>query len=99
MDQNYHENKGEENSIVYPARKREGTYNVVKNMKLKNGWINSMHTTIPGPDCQISYGGLCFPKDTNALNKYMIKSNTPNAVLEATIEERNNMRKDNSNCE
>ncbi len=73
-------------------------YNTVKNMMLKNGWINEMHTTIPGPDGEISYGGLCFPKDTNALNKYMIKSNTPNLVLEATIEERNKMRKDNSNC-
>jgi len=73
-------------------------YNTVKNMMLKNGWINEMHTTIPGPDGKISYGGLCFPKDTNALYKYMIKLNTPNAVLEATIEERNKMRRDNNNC-
>ena len=73
-------------------------YNVVKDMMLKNGWINPMHTTVPGPDGQVSYGGLCFPKDTNALNKYMIKSNTPNKVLEATIKERNDMRKDNDNC-
>ena len=73
-------------------------YNVVKDMMLKNGWINPMHTTVPGPDGQVSYGGLCFPKDTNALNKYMIKSNTPNKVLEATIKERNDMRKDHDNC-
>ena len=38
--------------------------------------INNMHTNIPGPDGQISYGGLCFPKDTNALLKYMIKNET-----------------------
>ena len=73
-------------------------YNVVRDMMLKNGWINEMHTTIPGPDGQVSYGGLCFPKDTNALNKYMIKSNSPNKVLEATIQERNDMRKDHDNC-
>tara|TARA_B100000886_G_scaffold336968_1_gene296762 strand:- start:6802 stop:7641 length:840 start_codon:yes stop_codon:yes gene_type:complete len=73
-------------------------YNVIKDMMLKNGWINPMHTTVPGPDGQISFGGLCFPKDTNALNKYMIKSNTPNKVLEATIKERNEMRKDHDNC-
>ena len=74
-------------------------YNKVKDMMLKNGWINPMHTTIPGPDGQISYGGLCFPKDTNALNKYMIREGTANKVLEATIEERNEMRNDNDNCD
>ena len=54
-----------------------------------------MHTNVPGHDGKISYGGLCFPKDTNALNQYMIKSNTPNKVLEATIKERNKMRDKN----
>ena len=48
-------------------------YNKVKEMMLKNGWINPMHTTVPGPDGQISYGGLCFPKDTNALLEFMKK--------------------------
>jgi len=69
-------------------------YDIVKDIMLKNNWINPMHTTIPGPDNQISYGGLCFPKDTNALNSFMIKKNTPNEVLDATIQERNKMRKE-----
>jgi nucleotide sugar dehydrogenase len=73
-------------------------YDKVKDMMLKNKWINPMHTTIPGPDGQISYGGLCFPKDTNALNKYMIREGTPNKLLNATIEERDDMRKDHDNC-
>lgn len=74
-------------------------YNHVKEMMLKNGWINLMHTIIPGPDGDISYGGLCFPKDTNALMKYMDKMQTPSKVLTATVEERNIMRKDHDNCE
>ena len=74
-------------------------YETVKNMMLRNDWINPMHTTIPGPDGQVSYGGLCFPKDTNALNKYMIREGTPNKVLAATIEERNEMRDDHDNCD
>lgn len=73
-------------------------YNTVKDMMLKNKWINPMHTTVPGPDGQVSYGGLCFPKDTNALNKYMLREGTPNKVLAATIEERNEMRDDHDNC-
>lgn len=73
-------------------------YNKIKSMMIKNGWINSMHTTIPGPDGNISYGGLCFPKDTNALNKYMEKYNSPNLVLSSVITERNSMRFDHDNC-
>jgi hypothetical protein len=67
-------------------------------MMLENNWINSMHTSIPGPDGQISYGGLCFPKDTNALNEYMRKLGTPNQVLESCINERNILRNDHNNC-
>jgi nucleotide sugar dehydrogenase len=74
-------------------------FNLVKNMMLKNSWINPMHTTIPGPDGQLSYGGLCFPKDTNALLKYFEKNNIPSKVLEATIQERNLLRNDNENIE
>jgi nucleotide sugar dehydrogenase len=73
-------------------------YDIVKNMMLKNNWINSMHTTVPGPDGNISYGGLCFPKDTNALLKYMEKQDCPHALLSAVIQERNSMRADADNC-
>ena len=64
---------------------------------LKNGWINPMHTNVPGPDGKLSYGGYCFPKDTNALLNDMKNKGTPYKVLEATIEERNTMRKDDIN--
>jgi UDP-glucose 6-dehydrogenase len=68
----------------------------VKTMMLLNNWINPAHTNIPGPDGLISYGGMCFPKDTNALNEYMKKINTPNLILESCIHERNLMRSDNN---
>ena len=68
-------------------------------MMLKNGWINPMHTNVPGPDGQLSYGGLCFPKDTNALNEFMKRNDIPHRVLDATIGERNEMRDDKDNCE
>lgn len=73
-------------------------YNNVKKMMIKNRWINPMHTTVPGPDGKISYGGLCFPKDTNALLMYMKLHDSPHEVLEATIRERNSMRDDHDNC-
>ena len=84
---------------LYLVCKKNGSdYNKVRDMMLKNGWINKMHTVIPGPDGQISYGGLCFPKDTNALLKYMEKLGTNDKVLKATIDERNEMREDHDNC-
>jgi UDPglucose 6-dehydrogenase len=67
----------------------------VKTMMVANNWINPSHTNIPGPDGLISYGGMCFPKDTNALNEYMKKINSPNLILESCIQERNLMRSDN----
>lgn len=81
------------------CNKNNCNYEIVKDMMLKNDWINPMHTKIPGPDGNISYGGLCFPKDTNALLKYMEKNNTPHKVLENVIKERNEMRQDNQNCD
>ena len=85
------------NELYLLCEKNNCDYNRVKELMLKNGWINPMHTEVPGPDGQLSYGGYCFPKDTNALLQHMIKEDTPNKVLEATINERDEMRKDNTN--
>lgn len=69
-------------------------YTKIKDLMLKNGWINKHHTNIPGQDGEKSYGGLCFPKDTNALLSYMQKNLVPSGILEACIKERNEMRND-----
>jgi UDPglucose 6-dehydrogenase len=82
------------NELFLLCHKTETNYNNVLELMLKNNWINPMHTNIPGHDGNISYGGMCFPKDTNALNSFMKKNNIPNKVLESTINERNEMRKD-----
>ena len=82
---------------MYLTCKKNGSnFNLVKDMMLKNGWINPMHTNVPGPDGKISYGGLCFPKDTNALNEYMKVNSLPSNVIAAAIKERNIMRYEDS---
>lgn len=86
------------NELYATCQKNGSDYNKVREMMLKNKWIHPMHTTVPGPDGKLSYGGLCFPKDTNALNHYMERHGIPNKVLNATIEERNEMREDKDNC-
>lgn len=85
------------NELYLLCQKLDCNYENVKNIMLKNGWINPMHTNIPGPDGKLSYGGLCFPKDTNALLQFMKKNDSPHEILESCINERNKMRNDNNN--
>ena len=81
------------NEIYELCQKHENTnYEIVRNLMLKNGWINPMHTNVPGTDGKLSYGGMCFPKDTNALLEHMKRMNSIHEVLGGTISERNKMR-------
>ena len=82
------------NELYQLCQSKEIDYSRVVTMMLKNGWINPMHTQVPGPDGRLSYGGACFPKDTNALLQEMLRSDTESEVLSATIRERNQMRGD-----
>lgn len=85
------------NELYLLSEKINCRFNVVTDLMLKNGWINPMHTNVPGPDGKLSYGGLCFPKDTNALLEFMKIKNSPCEVLNACVNERNIMRSDNDN--
>jgi len=80
------------NEFYYLAQKVGIDFENVKEMMLQNGWINPMHTDVPGHDGLPSFGGACFPKDTNALHHMMKTLGTPSEVLGATIAERNKMR-------
>jgi UDPglucose 6-dehydrogenase len=80
------------NELYLLCNKINCNYDNVKNLMLKNGWINKMHTDVPGPDGKLSYGGMCFPKDTNALLNFMKINNSECDVLESTINERNKIR-------
>lgn len=85
------------NELYLLCQKTDINYNNVLDLMLKNNWINPMHTKVPGNDGLLSYGGYCFPKDTNALLQFMKNMDSPHQVLEATINERNIMRIDNLN--
>jgi len=85
------------NELYLLCKKNNIEYDNVKDLMIENGWINKMHTDVPGPDGLLSYGGLCFPKDTNALLNFMKDSDVEHKVLESVVNERNNMRNDNDN--
>lgn len=80
------------NEYYLLCQKNNSDFNTIKKLMLKNTWINPMHTTIPGPDNDLGYGGACFPKDTKALCNYMKSYDTPNKVLESVIETNNKIR-------
>lgn len=82
------------NELYLLCQKSGMNFDMIRNMMLKNNWINPMHTQVPGTDGKISYGGMCFPKDTNALLQHMIKEGTSYKVLDAVIKERNELRDD-----
>jgi UDPglucose 6-dehydrogenase len=85
------------NELFLLCEKMDCDYNIVKDLMLKNKWINPMHTDVPGIDGKLSYGGYCFPKDTNALLNHMKREGSHHQVLEACVNERNIMRDDNVN--
>lgn len=54
------------NGINELCNKLGATYENVRQGCLLSGYINSPHTSVPGPDGKSGYGGKCFPKDVNA---------------------------------
>ncbi len=84
------------NELYMTCQSLNTDYNKVVSIMLDNGWINKMHTQVPGPDGKLSYGGVCFTKDTRALLAYMQNLHQYNTVLKACVQERDIMRDEKS---
>jgi len=82
------------NEYYLLCQKNDSDYKKIVELMLKNNWINPMHTDVPGPDGLMAYGGACFPKDTQALNKYMESYKSENLVLSNVIKECKLLRKE-----
>ena len=57
------------NAIYDYCKKLGADYEKVHAGCLLSGYINDMHTQVPGPDGKTGYGGKCFPKDVNAFTQ------------------------------
>jgi len=82
------------NELYLLCQNNGSDFETIKGLMMKNNWINPMHTQVPGHDGKLSYGGACFPKDTNALLQCMKKNGSPHQLLEGCVRERNNLRDD-----
>lgn len=69
------------------VEKMGGDWAKVHTGTLLSGYINDMHTYVPGPDGRLGYGGKCFPKDVNAFAK--ITQGTSMGTLLAPLHELN----------
>ena len=75
-------------NAIYDYCKRMGAdFENVHGGCLLSGYINRMHTDVPGPDGKFGYGGKCFPKDVNALSAWA--KDTPLGKLIAPLHELN----------
>jgi len=85
------------NELYDFCKKKNLDFENIRKLMLNNNWINPMHTLVPGIDGNLSYGGNCFPKDTNALLSLMKNCSSHHSILKSTINERNSMRQDKQN--
>jgi nucleotide sugar dehydrogenase len=67
-------------------------YNTVRDLIIKNGWINPMHLEVPGHDGLMSFGGACLPKDIQSLNSLLEAHHIDNEVINAVVNENKKMR-------
>jgi UDPglucose 6-dehydrogenase len=80
------------NELYLSCQKNNCNYNLVRDMMVKNGWINPMHTNVPGKDGKLGYGGVCLPKDTIALLTFLKNQDTPCEIINSCINENIKLR-------
>lgn len=73
------------NEMYSICDKLDISYEVVKDLAIKDVRITDSHTSVPGPDGKFGYGGTCFPKDMSALNTFMKNKEIPSYVLDAAL--------------
>ena len=48
---------------------------------IRDGRVGNSHTSVPGPDGKLGFGGSCFPKDIQAIIDFADKNNINLSVL------------------
>ena len=76
------------------ADNHEIPWDVAMRGLMLSGWVNPMHTQVPGPDGEFGFGGKCFPKDINAFIKYSESLGIDPKILKAAWKKNLEVRKD-----
>lgn len=70
------------------------SYDEVKITMMLDDRISPSHMEVPGPDGSYGFGGVCFPKDINALIYFAEKVGVKPTILKAAWEKNLEVRKD-----
>jgi UDPglucose 6-dehydrogenase len=73
------------NEMAEACEKLGIRYDTCISLAIGAGGIGRGHTKVPGPDGQLGYGGMCFPKDTKAFLNFATQMGLPMEMLRATI--------------
>jgi len=82
------------NEIYELAKKTNCDFSHVSRMVTQDKRIGASHMSVPGPDGNFGFGGMCFPKDTAALLKFAQTQGVDLSVLEAAIKKNKVFRND-----
>lgn len=80
------------NEIKEIAEHKNYNWDRIKTMMLFDKRIGPSHTSVPGPDGQYGFGGMCFPKDTSAILSYSEKIGRDLNVLSAAVKKNTLLR-------
>ena len=73
------------NELAKLVNESGADWNVVSRLMKLDNRIGNSHMQVPGSDGKFGFGGMCFPKDTNALIKYASKLGVQLNVLKSAI--------------
>lgn len=82
------------NEFHQVAEKEGVNWNTSLEGLLLSGWVNPMHTMVPGPDGHLGFGGKCFPKDVLAFESYAKRLGVDPKILSASWEKNLEVRED-----
>ena len=82
------------NEFKQVADKEEVDWETAIRGLLSSGWVNSMHTNVPGPDGKHGFGGKCFPKDINAFIDFSLTTGVKPIILKAAWEKNLEVREE-----
>lgn len=74
--------------------KKELNWPVILEGVLSSGWVNPMHTNVPGHDGKMGFGGACFTKDINAMINFFEDEGVDPIMLKAAWERNKKVRKE-----
>ncbi len=79
------------NELHQLCQERELSFEVVRAALLAGGWINEMHTQVPGPDGKMGYGGACLSKDmANWIGCFAGECPVSRGAMERNLKDRTN---------